>query len=336
MRRKLVAPVSVAASLLLVAAATPVFAASPDDAADSANAIAQIAPDVLELAVSADTMVSSADSRIASTDSAEITLPVDPGDPITYRVGTEKLEITLPVASESADAKVVDGLVAYDNRDGSTTVPIPQEDGSLQISTVISGPSSPSAYTYELGLPAGYELVPSDVGAGIGIAAADQSDLLGVFAAPWATDSNGQSVPTHYEIQGTNLVQVVDHSAADYTYPIVADPWLNQDLYYSPSLTSWNGAFKVNVIPRQHGQDWAGIATWWAHADEVNDKLAARYPTRPASQRWNDNVQEQLYCHIAGLPLSLPEYNLEAARTFLYWESQVIYKCNYPEGYFSG
>lgn len=43
-------------------------------------------------------------------------------------------------------------------------------------------------------------------------------------AAPWAFDANGTPVPTHYEVQGSTLVQVVDHTGAGIAYPVVADP----------------------------------------------------------------------------------------------------------------
>lgn len=47
---------------------------------------------------------------------------------------------------------------------------------------------------------------------------------LGV-ATPWATDANGQSIPTHYETDGTSLTQVIEHnSVANVAYPVVADP----------------------------------------------------------------------------------------------------------------
>lgn len=333
MRLNILAPIGIATTMLLVGAATPGFAADPDNHPDGIAAIAEVAPEVLGDAVPAETV---GDELTATAGATQVVLPADTGEAVLYQAGEQIIEITLPAAASVGPAELADGLVTYDNLDGSITVPVPKEDGSLQITTVIGGPEAPTSYEYALGLPHGYELLTADEGEGIAIATTDKSDLLGVFAAPWAVDAEGRDVPTRYEIQGDTLVQIVDHTAGSFAYPIVADPWLGQELYYSPYLTSWNGAFKVNVTPRQAGIAWAGITTWWAHADEIKNKLAAKYPSRPASQRWNTNVQEQLYCHIAGLPFSLPEYNLEAARTFLYWESQVAYRCNYPEGYYSG
>ena len=52
-------------------------------------------------------------------------------------------------------------------------------------------------------------------------------EVLAVAPTPWALDANGVNVPTHYEISGTTLTQVVEHKAGDFAYGIVADPWWN-------------------------------------------------------------------------------------------------------------
>lgn len=50
--------------------------------------------------------------------------------------------------------------------------------------------------------------------------------------ASWALDANGKPVPTHYEVNGTTLTQVVEHAAGT-AYPVVADP------SYWPAVISW-------------------------------------------------------------------------------------------------
>ena len=329
-QRSVLMPLGLASTAVLVASTPGLATAAEDETDTAATTIAEVAPEVLSNSIAV------AGDLVATAGESTTTFPTSTGEAVIFESDGQVVEITLPASALTNAAKVTDGLVAYDNQDGTTTVPVAKADGSLQLTTIIDGVGAPTSYAYDLELPEGYVLLESDQGDGIAIASAAATDLLGVFAAPWAIDADGRDVPTHYEVQGDVLVQVVDHTAGSFTYPIVADPWLGKDLYSSPSLTTWNGVFKVNVTPTQQGKTWAGIATWWAHSDEIKNKLAAKYPSRPASQRWNDNVQEQLYCHIAGLPLSLPEYNLEGARQFLYWEQQVAYKCNYPEGYFSG
>lgn len=50
----------------------------------------------------------------------------------------------------------------------------------------------------------------------------DGENFLGGIDAPWAVDADGQPLPTHYEISGSTLTQVVDTTGA--TFPVVADP----------------------------------------------------------------------------------------------------------------
>lgn len=63
---------------------------------------------------------------------------------------------------------------------------------------------------------------------GAAIAGAD-GVALGRVESAWAFDANNAPVPTHFELDGTLLTQVVDHTSSGVAYPIVADPrvtWL--------------------------------------------------------------------------------------------------------------
>jgi hypothetical protein len=69
--------------------------------------------------------------------------------------------------------------------------------------------------------------------------------VIGYVSPPWAVDSRGVKVPTHYQLNGNQLTQVVDHASRNVTYPVVADPaiYLTHGLftaswYFSRNLTS--------------------------------------------------------------------------------------------------
>jgi hypothetical protein len=214
--------------------------------------------------------------------------------------------------------------VAHDNGDGSTTVPIPKNDGSVQIVTVLDSAAAPTAYRFALELPAGASIQEGENGA-IAIVSKEGELVVGV-SAPWAVDANGTAVPTRYEFDGATLTQVVDHASSAFAYPVVADPWLGIALYGSPSVTFPSGGYSINVTPTAWGGSWSGVGNvgmWWAHRDEVVSKLGS------SSWRWTTSIQEQFYCHIAGYPLGLPQYNMESWRPLVYWESSlVLYQCN--------
>ena len=48
-------------------------------------------------------------------------------------------------------------------------------------------------------------------------------EKIATISAPWAVDAQGKPVPTHYELQGNKLTQVVD-ATKDTTFPVTADP----------------------------------------------------------------------------------------------------------------
>ncbi|MDQ4502038.1 DUF2599 domain-containing protein [Sinomonas sp. ASV322] len=106
----------------------------------------------------------------------------------------------------------------------------------------------------------------------------------------------------------------------------MADPWLGADLYYQPWWYDANGGWKVNVKPTLWGGANTAPSIWWAHRDEVRSKMGG------AAWRWTTSIQEQFYCHLAGFPASLPEYNLESWRPAWNWATMAVYNCNYLEG----
>ncbi len=81
--------------------------------------------------------------------------------------------------------------------------------------------SEPTQYEYSLSLPEGASLEAISDGS-VAVVGSD-GIVIGLFAAPWAKDATGAAVPTHYEIEGTALTQVVQHGSA--AYPVVADPF---------------------------------------------------------------------------------------------------------------
>jgi len=218
-----------------VAFATPAPAQADDGApsVDALSAIQDAAPGVLNDVASVATTADGDVAISAATSSTTITIPTDPSDGITIE-GTMSTPVTsvsvdLPFAGEANRAKVeAPGIVSFDNGNGSTTVPVVKSDGSLQISTIINGASAPSEYPYALDVPAGGRLASLDNGAAVVLD--DQANPVTYIPTPWAKDSSGVAVPTHFVVAGNTLTQVVDTSSAEIVFPVVADP---QFLWYS-------------------------------------------------------------------------------------------------------
>lgn len=157
----------------------------------------------------------------ATVAGADVTVPVDPSSEISLGTSAGRLAVSLPFAAQADDATAEkQGVVSYDNNNGSTSVPIVTEDGSLQINTVISAATAPQRYSYNLTIPDGGQIVQA--GDGYFIVNAE-SNPVAYVSAPWAKDANGADVPTHYELRGNRLTQVVDFTPAA-AFPVVADP----------------------------------------------------------------------------------------------------------------
>lgn len=99
-------------------------------------------------------------------------------------------------------------------------------DGTIAIvDTSMRGSSAPphslhpdvDLQAYELGMVAAAEGVGTDDPF---IAAGDV--VVGGFLSPWSVDADGRELATHFELQGDQLVQVVDTTGA--TFPVVSDP----------------------------------------------------------------------------------------------------------------
>jgi hypothetical protein len=141
-------------------------------------------------------------------------------------------EIPQEISADGTAANLGDGAieVSTDPDDGLTvTAPtgtdislgVPGEPDGAQALIVIDGNDAPEHYAFPVEVNGqATALRNSDDG---GLEILDPSGaVVATVATPWATDANGAPVPTHYEINGSSIVQIVDHHGA--AYPVTADP----------------------------------------------------------------------------------------------------------------
>lgn len=255
-----------------------------------------------------------------------VLLPADPKDEseILNDQTHFKLTIGLPFADESKEGFGYGDGVMYDHKNGSKTYPLVKVDGSVQLATVISSPDAPTRFEYILGLPKGSNL---KILAGGEVAILGRSgEFLGGFTAPWAVDSNGDSVPTRFEVVGSTLIQFVSHSS-EFAYPIVADPWAGQALLYWAEVSFYSNYYSVDAKATAWGRVWSGLATHAAHVSELKAKLGVnswRVDTN------NGTIREQFLCHVVGNLFSPGLYNMESFRPSMHWATQLnlVHQCN--------
>jgi hypothetical protein len=199
--------------------ASPAFADTPE--ADTLGSVTEATPDTANNAAQVPTKETGTNAIEAKISDAKVVIPVQPELGISVGTSAGTVAISLPFAQEAESAKAEkNGVVSYDNNNGSTSVPVVTSNGALQINTVIKDASAPSRYSYDLTIPEGGQIVP--VGRGYFVVNADNAPVT-FIAEPWAKDANGSAVPTHYELNGTTLTQVVEQNSTA-AYPIIADP----------------------------------------------------------------------------------------------------------------
>ena len=325
------------ATAALIALPATSAAVAADDApsdvsvSEAIAVIEQAAPDVLDGVVAGSDTTRTAGSLSVDIDagsSSEVHLKAGAGIEAEGSVSDRPaVQIELPFAETSDDGVVVDdAVVAFDNNNGSLTVPVLKDDGAVQITTIIDSANAPSRYDYEVGTDEGATLQVEASGHVI-ILTAD-GEYAGGFAPAWAKDASGADVRTHYEVSGTTLTQVVEHTATDVQYPVTADPYLGIDLiettrwFWETGPQSW----RLSVTPTFWGKTASSLSRTYAWS-EVKAKT---YGTREDTP----SMRDQLYCHIDGRPVVVATegwgatYDLDLWRPYINYAALLAAKCN--------
>jgi hypothetical protein len=250
-----------------------------------------------------------------------ITIPVDPSLPVQVAAKQVTVLIGMPFSQQAKDAQLIaEGAVTYDNQNASTSTVIAKVDGSVQIATVLASNEAPIRYSYELTLPVGAKAKLGNDGGVIFLGPTGKH--LGGIAPAWSRDARGADVPTHYELSGSTLTQIVDHQNAAYAYPVVADPWLGLELI---DRTAWQSK-TLQVFPTLWGR-LADTASRWAAWDEVLSKT-------PGNRENTASMRDQLYCHVDFVRKVDPfkaSWNLDLDRPYSDYLTLVLNKCNNPK-----
>ena len=237
---------------------------------------------------------------------------------IGYVDSDVELEIFPEFLPSTEGALGENGEIIYAGDNGAGLTVAPKEDQSLQLLVTIPNSNSDTRYSYDIN-SIDYQQMEINEDGSVSAFNANGEFVFGI-AAPWAKDSAGLEIPTWFEIEGKSLTQVVDHASGDYSYPVVADPWLGKDLYSKVYVSYKSQGYVVNATPSTWGKTFVGVATWGSHIAEVKSK---------ANNKWNASIENQMKCHLLGFPLSLPEYNLESWRPNVHYVTSLAkHKCN--------
>ena len=225
--------VALTTSMILVVA-TPGIAVPLDDAAEKVeDTIASVPGQYREDPI--DPTLTESGDLTAVGDGVEVGIETHAdGAQVTSTKKGVAAEVSLPNEATTGEGVVApDGTIVFEGKSGSPDVAVQALSTGFRILTVIGASDQPTSYTYELGegltplleqdgsVSLVREVTATDPDTGALISA---SVSAGRFAPAWAVDSAGKPVPTRYEVNGTEVVQVVEHDVAGVTYPVTADP----------------------------------------------------------------------------------------------------------------
>lgn len=123
--------------------------------------------------------------------------------------------------------------------------------------------------------------------------------LIGGFTPPWALDANGKEVPTHYQVEGNVITQVVSHKdASDIQYPIVADPVYRRGMIHTVVWERWaKGGWEVRLQVTALARWYQPFNPSYVMTEGLKD-LREHHPRSMSSA----TMAQQWECHVAGLP----------------------------------
>ncbi|EOE6380005.1 hypothetical protein ACKO6X_002805 [Enterococcus hirae] len=155
-----------------------------------------------------------------------VTLPKNADEEIQLKDGEENINVSLP-EQFSTDALDVGDTVIYDGEDSD--LGLQNTDLGFRALISINDSNASHEYSFKINLPEGYQLFDASEmenkapGTGNIYILNEEGLPVNMIDAAWAKDSEGNSVPTRYTINGDTLTQIIDFDEENF-FPIVADP----------------------------------------------------------------------------------------------------------------
>lgn len=205
---------------------------------------------------------------VSNKKSSELYIPKNPQKAIELKTGNEHLAVNLPNKNTLTKSKEIDDTVVYSSKNNTSVEYAVQginyEEGTgVRGLVIIKDNSAPKEYSFDFGLKEGQEIVSAEkysnkeeaqdgcfyiVDNKKMVTDADTGktvpESLFCIAPAWAKDRNGKSIPTHYEIKGNKLIQVVDFDE-NTAFPVVADPAMSGYYYKKAKVKYSNKWSKV-------------------------------------------------------------------------------------------
>jgi len=143
-------------------------------------------------------------------ETTSLSVPALPGAPAVL---TERGDVVVPAENEGAELLIQE----------VDTAPLSSLASGTRTLLVIGDRDVDPLFRFDVDVPDGGR-IEQDHASGATVVYKADGSISSAFGLPWAYDADGQEVPTWYEVEGSTLLQYVDHLSADFAYPVVADP----------------------------------------------------------------------------------------------------------------
>ncbi|MGP9684028.1 hypothetical protein [Brachybacterium sp. AOP3-A1-3] len=274
-------------------------------------------------------------------DDRTVSIGENPDGLLSVEMAEKDLRISLPVAhSGMQDSRGSSEPTSWEDGDGVTFTPLVTPEGDVQINTIIPDADAPQRYAYDLSIP-DYASVEEQGGAHLFLDA--DGNMIAGLAPAWAVDATGQSIPTHFEIEGKTVTQVVEFTEGT-QFPVVADPFLGKNLFKSigTKYGKYYGVYTNVVTLNLSTWGWAvytgagagvgGLAAGQAilNINGWNEALAkgGKVKTQLLSKK---SMRQQFSCHALGA-IAAGTWELETFRvnrTSHWTYASGIHRCNW-------
>lgn len=239
-------PLASVASAATPATETVADSATGDADADAdvnpaADAVAEVISEAVANTPELANPVETADGTLAVMEGSFLTqMPASTGEDVQIdpvgSIGSgaaSTIGIGLPVPAGVEAAVASNGSVVYQDSALDVAVAVQTSAHSVRMVTVLENSEAPTRFAYpiqgadpQLNASGGvdlYDHVSLATEAGEKV---EQRVVVLSAEAPWARDASGRALPTHYEVDGGTVYQVVETDSTT-QYPVVADPnWL--------------------------------------------------------------------------------------------------------------
>ena len=198
----------------------------------------------------------------------EVELPGSAAEPIRLEGG---IGVELPADVDSPATRLGEMNLFYAETETATDTLVAPRATGVEVFSQLRSPESPEQLRFDLRLPEGAQLRPSEKGSSAEVVSAD-GDVMTEVTPPTASDAQGAAVPVTMQVEGDSLVLDVPHRGAEFAYPILVDPnFVNNTTNFSEWLLgpgNYGGYYLQSIPGSLDAFSWAN--TWYPEWSSAN------------------------------------------------------------------